>query len=309
MLELDNEYNPINVKACAVLSVDLEDYYHANYPGYDYTKLKTRISHLVEPTLKLLDILEETGAKITFFVLGEVARKYPDLVRRISNAGHEIACHGNNHRLITELGKAETISGITTSISLLEDITGQKVLGYRAPNFSAHLNRTHWLFEEIYKLGIFYDSSRFPAKTYYGGEPFMNNYPHIMPLKCGGKLWEVPVSSSNTPLVRFVWSGGFYWRILPLRIIVARTNRLIASGRPAVLYLHPKDIDAKNPDLPIGAISNWIHQVGTKKAEDKLRAMVRKIKFLPIIDILPRKTDAEKEKKENNRFKAAASII
>jgi len=271
----------------AALSIDLEDFYHANYPRYNYRKLLDSPSRLVEPTEKMLDIFDQFDHKVTFFVLGEVARHFPWLIRKISTCGHEIATHGENHSLITELGREKTILGLRKAVGFLEDLTGEKIHGYRAPNFSANPRKTPWLFEELANLGLIYDSSRFPAKAYYGGEPQMQKTPFIMKLRNGEELWEIPVSCSGPAGFRLVWSGGFYWRILPLSFIVKKAGKLIDKGKPVVLYLHPKDIDSENPSLPIGRISNWIHQVGTNKGYEKLRNMASQMQMRRIIDLIP----------------------
>jgi len=296
--------------ARVALSVDLEDFYHANYPGYDYREMISSPSHLIEPTEIMLDLLEKRGYRVTFFVLGEVAKLFPLLIKKISHAGHEIASHGESHRLITELGPEKTIQDLRRSVGFLEDITGCKVNGYRAPNYSAHPKRTPWLFAELIRLGLIYDSSRCPAKTYYSGEPNMSKLPFLMELPGTGSLWEIPVSCSGPKFFRFIWAGGFYWRILPLNFIIKKIRHLIANGKPAILYLHPKDIDPENPSLPIGRISNWIHQVGTKKGEKKLDSMLSRVECGRIIDIIPKEEYGKKQReKEKNRIATETAMV
>ena len=285
--------------ARAALSIDLEDFYHANYPRYNYRKLIGSPSRLIEPTEKMLDVFDQFDHKVTFFVLGEVARQFPWLIKKISACGHEIATHGENHFLITELGEDKTIQGLRRAVGHLEDLTGEKVYGYRAPNFSASPGKTPWLFEELVNLGLRYDSSRFPAKAYYGGEPRMQKTPFVINLRNGEELWEIPVSCSGPAGFRLVWSGGFYWRVLPLSFIVKKAEKLIDKGNPVILYLHPKDIDSENPSLPIGRISNWIHQVGTGKGYEKLERMASQMRMKRIIDLIPEnRHDKKQEKRE-----------
>jgi polysaccharide deacetylase family protein (PEP-CTERM system associated) len=295
MSDIKNVNNGDNFDAKPCLSVDLEDYYHGNYPGYDYMSMKFEDSRVVEPTQTMLDVLDATGCRVTFFVLDEIARKFPDLVRTISGRGHEIACHGDNHVLLTKRRREDVLEGLTRSVEFLEDLTGQKVLGYRAPNFSASFKKTPWLFEKLIGLGIRYDSSRFPAKSFYSGEPFMDKFPHAMFTCHDGTLYEVPISTSGLSPFRLVWSGGFYWRILPLNLIKKRIRRRLSSGKAAVLYLHPKDIDPNNPPLPIGRIDNWVHRVGTAGGLGKLVEMCKSFDFVPIKDILPIRCRFEKE--------------
>ena len=275
------------------ISVDLEDYYHGNYPGYDYTSIDFNDSRVVGPTNTMLDVFDATGVRATFFVLGEIAERFPHLVRAIHERGHEIASHGDNHLLLTSRRPEDAIDGLTKSVYLLEDIIGDKVLGYRAPNFCAGFDKTPWLFEKLLDLGIRYDSSLFPAKAYYSGEPFMDKYPHKVFTWRGGTLYEVPISSSGISPFRFVWSGGFYWRILPLEWITARIRRRLAAKKAAILYVHPKDIDPDNPHLPIGRLNNWIHRVGTAGGLSKLGRMCKEFDFVPIKDIIPSRREKE----------------
>lgn len=299
----------INPLARIALSIDLEDFYHANYPGYNYRTMAGSPSRLIEPTEIMLEIFDRYLHKVTFFVLGEVARRFPELIRKISESGHEIASHGENHTLIFEQSRDKSIHGIRNSIYYLEDITGNKIYGFRAPNFSASPKRTPWLFDELADLGLTYDSSRFPAKTYYGGEPGIPKTPFIMELPGGGRLWEVPVSCIGPRGLRFAWSGGFYWRIIPLSFIAKRANKLLSQNKPVVLYLHPKDIDAENPPLPIGRISNWIHQVGTKRGFAKLDEMASQLQLCRIIDLLPEiKNGKEQQNKKRARETETAVV-
>lgn len=298
-----------HVRARIALSIDLEDFYHANYPGYDYEELTGSPSRLIEPTERMLDIFERNEHRVTFFVLGEVARQFPQLIRKISARGHEIASHGENHRLITKLGKEKTIQGLRRTINHLEDLTGRKVYGYRAPNFSAHPKRTPWLFDELVKLGLIYDSSRFPAKTYYGGEPKMKRFPFLIKTPNNGRLWEIPVSCNGPNFFRLVWSGGFYWRILPLNFVIKKAKSFISKGEPVVMYLHPKDIDTKNPSLPIGRISNWIHQVGTKRGYEKLDEMASRINLERIIDLIPEIEYDEKQEEKRKIIQKETAVV
>ncbi len=300
-----SEINPL---ARIALSIDLEDFYHANYPGYNYRTMANSPSRLVEPTEMMLDIFDRHGHKVTFFVLGEVAKKFPELIRKIAGKGHEIASHADNHTLIFEQGRDKSIHSIRNSVYFLEDLVGNKIYGFRAPNFSASPKRTPWLFDELADLGLTYDSSRFPAKTYYGGEPGIPKIPFPMKLPNGDHLWEVPVSCLGPRGLRFAWSGGFYWRILPLSFIVKSVNKLLSHNKPVVLYLHPKDIDPHNPPLPIGKISNWIHQVGTKRGFAKLDEMASQMQFSRIIDLLPEINNGKEQQNKKRTVETETAV-
>lgn len=302
------KFERVSSPAIPVLSIDLEDYYHGNYPGFDYTMYNFPISRFIEPTVLMLDILASTGSFATFFVLGECARKYPKIIKRIANEGHEIASHGEDHRLFSSLSERNTLVKIGSSIAYLEQLIGKKVHGYRAPNFCAHSKKTIWLFEGLAEMGLLYDSSRFPSRNWFEGEPTMLKHPHLMKLPSGLSIYEIPVSSMGSRGLRIVWSGGFYWRILPLKLSIKAIENKISKGFPAVFYLHPKDIDPENPRLPVGFFSNWIHLVGTKKGLSKLKEMCEKIRFSRLIDILPsgaperEQPQNEEMIKQKNRF-------
>ena len=148
-----------------ILTFDLEDWYHGNFLNEDISEWDTYEDRVVEPTLKIISMLENTGNKATFFVLGYVAEKFPELVEQIHQKGHEIASHGYDHKLAYEKSKSEFEADVKRSIEMLEEITNEKVIGYRAPYWSLNEDMD-WAWEVLYSCGIQYDSSIYPFKTY-----------------------------------------------------------------------------------------------------------------------------------------------
>ncbi len=265
-------------KRDCILTVDLEDWYHGKYPGFDYRQHKFSEHRVIEPTLKLLDIIEKFG-RATFFVLGEVAENYPDLIEEIAHRGHEISCHGYEHTLASELGQKKWHEDLMRASEIISKITGKKPPGYRAPNFSLDTKKTPWAFEILEREGFIYDSSVFPAKMYYGGSPKSSRFRHKI-----GNLTEFPPSTLQIFGARIVFSGGFYLRTLPMWLIKKGLKNYWEKGETPLLYIHPKDIDEKNPKLPIGIIGNWIHRAGRKKIMRKLNNIFQNIRTISIIE-------------------------
>ncbi len=279
------------------LTVDLEDFYHGNYPGYDYRRMERKSSRLIDSVTLMLEVFQEHSTKVTFFVLGEIAKDHPGLIKLISSKGHEIANHGDNHELITKRKPQEVIDGLIQATHRLSNIVGKPILGYRAPNFSASISKTRWLFEALYELGYKYDSSIFPANAYYGGNPNSPKQPYKLDLNDGKYLWEIPVSAIGPRGFRLVWSGGFYWRLLPYFIIHNRITSDQKQDKKTVLYLHPKDIDPQNQSLPVKWYFNWVHQVNTKKGLSKLKLMCEKNRFFSLNKLFGDSTNEENKKR------------
>jgi polysaccharide deacetylase family protein (PEP-CTERM system associated) len=254
-----------------ILTIDLEDWYHGKYPGYDYRDYKFTVHRVVEPTLKLVELLEKCGCGATFFVLGETARDFPELVVELDRKGFEIASHGFEHRLAWEMGKEQWSTDLQKSIETLEKLTGKKPAGYRAPNFSLDAKRTPWAFEILEREGFIYDSSIFPAKMYYGGSPNSIRFIHKI-----GSLWEFPPSVMKLLWLRLAFGGGFYFRVFPNTIIELGIKNFLSKNEIPILYLHPKDVDHQNPLLPVNRLKNWIHSTGTVKALKKSESILNK---------------------------------
>jgi len=265
-----------------ILSIDLEDWYHGHYPGFNFKKEKFEISRVIEPTELILDVLDDTDSKATFFVLGVIAEKYPDLMKKIVFKGHKLACHGWDHDLISSLGRENFEKSIIKTKAELEKYNHEEVIGYRAPNFSVGKQNARWVFEILSENGFKYDSSLFPGRVFYGGMPSVPKCVHYIE-KYG--LFELPPSVIGKFGVKFAL-GGFYLRVLTLKAIERSILKNESENNSAMLYFHPKDIDVENPDLPVGPISNWIHQVGVMNCLDKIKKVLSIFKFTSIENYL-----------------------
>lgn len=217
------------------LTIDLEDWHQLMYrrAGREVHPSK----NVVCDTERLLDFLDQAGTLATFFVLGYVADAYPHLVREIDRRGHEIGSHSSAHLLVHEMNPDTFKKDVESSRKQLQDLTGQQVLGFRAPEFSVG-SLNHWCFDVLAEVGFRYDSSVFPwAAARYGiadapREPFPVDTP-------GGVLWEFPLATWQLGGRRLPIAGGTYFRLLPAFVLSRGLADLDSCGRAAVLYFHP----------------------------------------------------------------------
>jgi polysaccharide deacetylase family protein (PEP-CTERM system associated) len=270
------------------LTFDVEEYFHAEaFAGVirrdDWPALESRVTRATE---RLLAVLAETGSIATFFVLGWVAERKPALVRTIKAQGHEIACHGYGHQMITGLSRAEFEEDVRRAKDILEQSVGAEVIGYRAPTFSI-VRETLWSLEVLAKAGFRYDSSIFPIVHDRYGIPDAERFPHKVACGSGLEIVEFPLSTVTGPSGRLPVAGGGYFRLLPYamtRWAVRRLNR--REGRPAIVYLHPWEMDVDQPRLPVSRLAQFRHSVNTRSTEGKLRRLLREFEFAPVRDVL-----------------------
>ena len=256
-----------------ILTVDLEDW-HDSFADLDprvASSLPTRARHGVDPLLK---ILQETGDQATFFVLGDLAERAPEVIREIAAAGHEIACHGMRHRPLHELSRTSFREDIREAKALLENLVGQEVEGYRAPWWSITRKSLH-LLEVIAEEGFSYDSSIFPApyNGFYGiGGACLQ--PHRIRFPSGQELLEIPPAVMHWRGLRVPYGGGIYWRLLPQRFVLSQLKSQTAIGARSVLYIHPWELDRDQPVIDVGLTDSLIHYTNMRAADSMLRSVV-----------------------------------
>lgn len=255
------------------LSVDVEDWYHdgelaAAEPG----------PRVEENTEKLLELFAAHGARATFFFLGEVAEQLPSLVHRVVAAGHEIGSHGHRHRPLWRMLRREFRDDVERSLRLLEDVSGKRIRGYRAPYFSIR-SGVRWPIEILGELGLQYDSSILASDRPPGFELVCPR----RPFRHENGLWEVPVG-----ILRFlVWhlplASGAGLRFLPPQLFwrsVERFEREVGSG---VFYVHPWELD---PESPTGeGAGRWFLRVGRARLHDRFGDLLRRRRFAPIAEV------------------------
>ncbi|MCL4383937.1 polysaccharide deacetylase family protein [Patescibacteria group bacterium] len=253
-------------KLLNIFSVDLEDWYHSSPAGQPF---KTNDYRVIAPTEKLLDHLGKTKNYGTFFVVGEVAKRHPQLIKKIASLGHEIGCHGFHHQFINLMSPQQFESDLKKTVTLLEDITQKKVLGYRAPAWSVCRSETPWFWDILAKYHLKYSSSVFPYKTYLYGD---NQAPRFS--TSIGSITETPPSTLEIHHQRFPFSGGFYFRLLPLPIIKLLTQTVNRQNHPVIFYIHPWELDPTHPRIPLKPMETFIHELNLKKTFPKLKKLL-----------------------------------
>lgn len=270
------------------LTFDVEEYFHAEaFAGVvrpeEWPTLESRV---VGATERILDLLAESGTRATFFVLGWVAERHPDLVRAIQGQGHEVACHGDRHQMITRLSRAQFAADVERAKATLEDAVGRAVIGYRAPTFSV-VRETLWSLEVLAESGFRYDSSIFPIVHDRYGIPDAPRFPHRRPAGPGSTIAEFPLSTVARLKWRFPVAGGGYFRLLPYGVTAWALRQLNRNeSQPAIVYLHPWEIDPGQPRVAVGRLTRFRHSVNTRSTESKLRRLVREFRFASVRDVL-----------------------
>jgi len=263
------------------LTVDVEDYFHVSAFASSISPASwpSRESRVVGNTEKLLAIFEQLDVRGTFFVLGWVAERYPRLVREIAARGHEIACHGYSHRLVFEQSPEEFREETFRAKSLLEDITGSAVVGYRAASYSI-VRESLWALDIMVELGFAYDSSIFPVRHDRYGIPDAERVPHRIATPGGNSIVEWPLATAKFFGFSLPVAGGGYFRLLPYwlsRWGLASINR--KEMRPFIFYLHPWEIDPAQPRVAASWLSQFRHYTNIDKCEERLRSLLSEFKF------------------------------
>ena len=229
-----------------ILTFDIEDWFHIiqKYPDDildRWSNYEVRIHNGMDRIFKILD---ENNIKATFFILGYIARKHPEIVKRINDLGYEVAAHSDMHRAAYHQSRSDFKKDLENCINSLESITGEKVLSYRAPGFSIKKQNV-WAFEILHELGIRYDASIFPATREDGGfDDFSASTPAIVKYN-GVCMKEFPMSINTFAGRKFTFTGGGYFRFFPYRWM----RNMIAKADYTMTYFHPRDFDPKQPVL------------------------------------------------------------
>lgn len=266
------------------MSVDLEDYY-CDLPFSNWSNYQERV---VNNTHKILELFKKHNVKATFFTLGYIAEKFPDLIHEIVEQGHEIGSHSYSHLDLRKTSKERIIEDIKKSIKILKDVSGQEILGFRAPFFSIN-EKSFWIFDILDDLFV-YDSSIFPVKTPLYG---VHNAPRIIykptaenPITDNkdSNLIEIPLATHKIPLYGNVpIAGGFYLRFLPYFYIKYGIKSNQKNQHPVMMYIHPKDID---PQMPKIYGYSWYYYYNLKNAYEKFEHLLIDFDFSSAKNIL-----------------------
>lgn len=263
-----------------ILTFDIEDWFHildfdetANVDSWN--KFNSRLSTSVEFILKKL---EESGHNATFFILGWVAEKHPQIVKLILDSGNEIGSHSYSHLLLYKHNYEKVKSDLEYSIKLLQDISGNKIKYFRAPGFSI-LNNTNWVFDILLELGIETDSSIFPTSRSHGG---YKGFPYSTPCKInisGGFIKELPINTFHFLGKEIVFSGGGYYRLFPYFF----QKQLYNNANYLMTYFHPRDFDSGQPVLEnLSYFRRFKSYVGLKNSKEKFQKLMNNFNFIDV---------------------------
>ena len=265
------------------LTIDVEDYYHveafqAVIQRKDWDSYEPRIYN---NTLKILEVLARHGIEATFFILGWVAEHTPSVVKEIQAAGHEIASHGYAHKIIYQQTPDEFAHDVQRSLEIIEDITGAKVLGYRAPCFSV-TKRSIWAIEILQSFGLAYDSSVFPILHDIYGIPDAPRHPY----QIAAGFWEFPMTTVQVMGKNIPIGGGGYLRLFPYWLTRWGIDRANSAGESAVVYLHPWEVDPGHPKIKTSSLNYFRHYINLEKTESRLDALCEDFKFTSLRGLL-----------------------
>lgn len=256
------------------LTIDVEDYFQVSaFAPYiarsEWSERECRVERNVE---RLLALLDEHGVRGTFFTLGWIAERYPALVRRIVEAGHELASHGYNHQRACDMDDRDFLEDVRAAKGILEDISGQAVNGYRAPSFSINKGN-RWVYAKLEEVGYRYSSSIFPIRHDHYGIPDAPRFMH----RAGQSLMEIPATTVRIWGRNLPASGGGFFRLLPYcvsRALIRRVNEV--DGHAAVFYCHPWEFDPQQPRIPgINLKTRFRHYVNIARMESRLRCLLK----------------------------------
>jgi polysaccharide deacetylase family protein (PEP-CTERM system associated) len=271
------------------ISFDIEDWFHRiDTQDFSDSKIWDRFNSSIEISTNLiLDILEEFDTKSTFFIVGWVAQKYPSLIKRIAEAGHEIACHSFFHKPVHTMQQNEFREDLRSCIDKLQELTGKRILGFRAPGFSI-FPENQWAFETMIDLGLRYDSSLLSSNLVNfknildkKNELYKFNFAHQ-----NNYLLELPVSSIGFKKMHFPYCGGGYLRLLPKILLSTLVKKRINCGKSNVLYLHPRDLINDHSQVKPFSMIHLKNHYGISSTKTKLNFLLKNFEWSTCAELL-----------------------
>ena len=270
-----------------LLTVDIEDYYQVSAfePVVPKETWDDYPSRVVANTQRVLEVLERQETRATFFVLGWVARRHPELVCTVHRAGHEIACHGFWHRLVYAQTPAEFRADLVQARDLLEDLIGAAVTAYRAPSYSI-IRSSEWALEVLVEEGFRADLSIMPARHDRYGIPDAPRDSYVVET-AAGPIWEFPPAVVSLGPLAMPVGGGGYFRLFPLWWTCHFLRRMERQGRLIVSYVHPWEFDPDQPRMPLSWKNRLRTYIGLRRAETRLQSIMQQpATWSPIRDML-----------------------
>jgi polysaccharide deacetylase family protein (PEP-CTERM system associated) len=277
--------------ATHIMSVDVEDYFMVEAFASSITRDSwTRFpSRVLASTLKILDLFDQHGVRATFFFVGWIAHKFPELVREVHARGHELACHSYWHRTVYSLTPREFRDDTRAAVQAIEDAAGIKVRGYRAPSWSITKNCL-WALDVLADEGFTYDSSIYPIHHDLYGVPGAKRFPYMHVCGNGERLQEFPPATVNILGQNVPGAGGGYLRIFPLAYTRWLFRKFETEYRQrVVVYLHPWELDPDQPRIKAKLKSRFRHYTNLREMESRLASLCGSFRFQPICEVLQRK--------------------
>jgi polysaccharide deacetylase family protein (PEP-CTERM system associated) len=274
------------------LTIDVEEYFHPTaFARYvdpdDWDRYPRRVE---KNTNRLLDLFGERDVHATFFIVGWVAERYPKLAKKIDRLGHSVGCHSYAHRAIYDGSREDFRSDLRRSKTMLEDLLGRPVKSYRAPSYSI-TSKTIWALTILAEEGFEYDSSIYPIVHDLYGIPGAPRFPYTKILNTGQQIEEFPPSTVRYFGVNFPIGGGGYLRLLPYCVTASAIRRLNkVENQPAMVYVHPWELDLDQPRLPGPWRSRFRQYQNLHSTEGKLRRLLKDFSFASMEQVLTGQT-------------------
>jgi polysaccharide deacetylase family protein (PEP-CTERM system associated) len=274
------KYKQTSAESHNLLSIDVEDWFHicgvGDYlPRQSWDGLESRV---VPNTLKLLELLDRYKANATFFILGWVARRQPDLVREIARRGHEVASHGWDHKRVHTQSPETFRRDVGRSLEILTPLAGRPVRGYRAPQWS--ISQTNaWALEILIQAGFSYDASMAPLL--FIGHQSAPRHIHAVQTP-QGIIWEVPPLVGVTPWINLPVGGGWGLRTFPYTLIRYFIRRQSHDHGPALIFLHPREMDPDPPQVRLPLVKRFVVTAGLQSTTKRLEQLLRDYRFTGI---------------------------
>jgi polysaccharide deacetylase family protein (PEP-CTERM system associated) len=266
------------------LTIDLEDWYQGlTSTAAQVDRWSVYEDRVVENCERLVELLGSAGVKATFFVLGYVADQFPELIKSIADSGHEIGLHSYYHQKVVNLSPDQFHEDLMQGLEAVEKASGVKVVGYRAPMFSINQTRI-WALEMLRDTGFMYDSSVFPIRNIYYGFPDAPRFPYL-PFE-GDSFVEFPLSTVRIFGMNMPVAGGFYMRLYPYSLFKQGLKSINKEEKPAIIYLHPWDIDPGQPRPKPTLREQFTHYYNLHSAEEKLTSLLGDFRFGPLRELL-----------------------
>jgi polysaccharide deacetylase family protein (PEP-CTERM system associated) len=269
-----------------LMSIDVEDWFQVENLKQAINKESwdTNISRVERNINLILKLLDQKNTKATFFILGWIAERHPLLIKSIYKEGHEIACHGYGHELISNLSQEKFRQDVSATKNILEDLIGEEVVGYRAPNFSI----TDWSIDVLFSLGFKYDSSFFPIVGHgrYGKlKKVVVSNQAVFEIRKG--FYQVMLSYLDVGGFRVPWSGGLYFRLIPYQIFKSGIKKILQQKGSYIFYIHPWEFDPEQPKVNNIKLNYKLrHYSNLKITEVKFKELLKDFNFCRIRDAI-----------------------